>query len=161
MTTKPKLYEKVAVRLTDAQLIEMGEELAAKRLEYNQVDADKAEALGNFNAKLKTLDAEIDDIARQIDDREKHVDIEVREEPDDGRNVIALVRVDNGQLLKTREMTLNEMAESAQRKAQPSLFGKDGKPVTDDPERHELNGTEKSGGKAATKKKRDAAEAHE
>lgn len=115
MTTKSKMYEKVAVRLTDADMIKAGEELAEKRLEYNAVDAEKSEALANFNAKLKTLDGEIDDLARQVDDRERAVDIEIREEPDDGRNLIAIVRADTGHIIRTRAMTLNEMAEKTAR----------------------------------------------
>ena len=46
----------------------------------------------------------------------------MREEPDDGRNVIITVRVDTGQVIgKPRPMTLNEMAESQARKRQPSF----------------------------------------
>jgi len=139
MTTKSKMYEKVGVRLTDADMIKAGEELAEKRLEYNAVDAEKAEALSNFNAKLKTLDAEIDDLARQVDNRERSVDIEIREEPDDGRNIIAIVRADNGHVIRTRDMTLNEMAEKTAR-LQGKLPLGDEAGDTDPPPPPEANG---------------------
>lgn len=149
-TTK-KLYEKVGIRLTDAQVIEMGEELAEERLEVNRLSEEKTAKTTEFKAteeyqaykhetdtiteKIDALNTSIDELAKQIDDREKFVDVEVREEPDDGRNMVAIVRVDTGQIIKTRAMTLNEMAEATQRKRQPSLDFAD----HDGPEAHDTD----------------------
>ena len=46
--TKPKLYEKVGIRLTDAQVIEAGETLAEKRLEANRLIEDKSAKTSEF-----------------------------------------------------------------------------------------------------------------
>jgi hypothetical protein len=113
--TTGKMYERVAVKLSDAQVLVLGKEHAAKDAEHRKVTEEKGEALNTFNAKLKTLEAEMHDISDQVNNQEKEVDIEVREEPDYGRNTVVTVRVDNGQPLKTRPMTLNEMAEGKHR----------------------------------------------
>lgn len=122
--TTGKLYEKVAIKLSDAQLLTLGKELAELEGERAKVEEEKSEALNTFNAKLKTFDAKIAEKAEQINGREKHEDIEVREEPDDGRNVVVTVRADNGQVIKQRDMTLNEMAEANMRRQGVSEDGK-------------------------------------
>jgi hypothetical protein len=130
MTNGKKLYAQVGVHLSDADLIDMGEALAGKRLESQRLEAEKAEHAAEFKAteeyrvfkeeadtigaKITTIEAEADVLAKQIDAREKIVDVEIREEADAERNMIAIIRVDNNQLIKTRAMTLNEMAEARQ-----------------------------------------------
>jgi hypothetical protein len=129
-TAKAKIYEKVGVHQNDAQIIDLGEALATKRLEANDLAAlrsVKASAFratdeyvawkeedADISAKINVLDADIDLLAQQIDTREKVVDVEIREEMDGGRSSVAVVRVDTGQVIRTRAMTLNEMAEYRQ-----------------------------------------------
>jgi hypothetical protein len=109
--TTGKLYEKVAIQLSDAKILEFGKEHAAKHAEYKQVQEEKAEALNTFNARLKTLEAEIDDLANKVNSRVEEKDIEIREEPDYGRKMVIKVRADNGQPIGHRQMTLNEEGE--------------------------------------------------
>jgi hypothetical protein len=120
-----KLFEKIKIHLTDAQAIELGDELAEKEVARTALEEEKSAALGSFNAKLKTADAEIVDLATQLNERVREQEVEVREEHDDGRNVVVIIRQDNGQVLRTRNMTLNEMAEAKSR-LQGDLFGAPG-----------------------------------
>jgi BMFP domain-containing protein YqiC len=113
--TTGKLYESVAVQLSDAKLLELGKEQAAKHAEYKQVQEEKAEALNTFNARMKTLEAEIDDLANKVNNRVDSKDIEIREEFDYGRKMVIKVRADNGQPIGTRAMTLNEEGEEKMR----------------------------------------------
>lgn len=133
-----KLFEKVGIKLSDGQLLQLGKDHAAKCKEVREVEDEKSEALNTFNARIKTLAAEAEDMERKINDREDQVDVEVREEPDDGRNTIVTVRVDNGQTLKTRPMTLNEMAEANHRRKGGAVDDEDGETTevsdTDPPE---------------------------
>ena len=109
--TTGKLYERVAVKLSDASLLKCGKELAAKESEYKQVDDEKAEALNTFNAKLKTIEAEIADLADKVNNQREEVDIEIREEFDYGRKMVVKVRAENGHPISTRPMTIQEMGE--------------------------------------------------
>ncbi len=116
------LYEKIRTPLSAEERLAKGTQLSEKELERIAVIAEKKAALDSFNAKLKTLDAEIETLATEHHEGHSSHDVEVRLEPDDARKMMNVVRVDNGQTINIRKMTLEEMAESEKRKLQGNLF---------------------------------------
>jgi len=123
MSKHEKMFEKVAVRLEDPEVLKLGKELAEKRVAYNALAEEKGEALKTFNAKLNTMDAQIDDLARQVSERVTERDIEIIEEHDDARKMVIIKNAETGAILRTRKMTIEEMG-SANARAQGGLpFG--------------------------------------
>lgn len=85
-----------------------GEELAQARKQYIETsEAAKAAAAG-FKDKLKALDKDIDELAEQIRSRRETRPVEVIERRDPELAMIETVRVDTGEVVRARAMTLNE-----------------------------------------------------
>jgi hypothetical protein len=116
------LTEKVAVPLSDREVAELGMKLAETRARTGRMEREKKDVDTDYNAKLKTLEAEQDTLAKQINERQSEIDVAVKEVPDDARKMVCIVRLDNGALLRTREMTTKEKGEAFTRK-QPGLPG--------------------------------------
>jgi hypothetical protein len=107
-----KMFDKVAVTLAPAQLLEKGKLLAEKRAAITKLEEEKGDALKTFNDKLHTMEAESADLAREINDGQTEKDIEIVEEPDDGRKLMIIKEASSGRMLKTRKMTLEEIGDS-------------------------------------------------
>jgi hypothetical protein len=154
--TTGKLYERVALKLSDAAVLKLGKEQAAKHAEHKAVQEEKAEALNTFNARLKTLEAEVDDLANKINNQQEEVDIEVREEFDYARKMVVKVRVDNGQPISHRPMTLNEEGEEKMRQLRVEQGDADGDGHEGDPETTPADDDEKPKGRRSRKSKNNA-----
>lgn len=107
-----KMFDKVAVSLSPAQLLERGKHLAEKNAAITKLEDEKHDALKTFNDKINTLQAESSDLAREINDGQSEADIEIVEEPDDGRKIMIIKEASTGRMLKTRKMTLEEIGDS-------------------------------------------------
>lgn len=129
-----KMFEKIKIQLTEQELLSMGEVLGEKSVAYTALEEEKSAALGQFNARLKTLWAEIQDLATQVNDRVTEKDLEIREEHDDARNIVVIIRADDNSPLRTRPMTLNEMAEARHRAQGTLSFQDDDEPSASDTE---------------------------
>lgn len=112
---KGKLFEKIAVQLSDAQILELGKQAAEKREAWLKLQGEKSDAVKVFNDKLNALEAEYDELTHQISARQSEREIEVAEEPDDGRKLMIIKEVESGRPLRTRKMTLEEIADSEAR----------------------------------------------
>jgi hypothetical protein len=117
------LTEKVPVPLSDREVAELGVRLAETRQRTGKLETEKRDTDQGYNAQLKTLEALQDTLAKQINERQSEIEIAVKEVPDDARKMVCIVRLDNGQLLRTREMTTKEKGEAFTRR-QPGLFDK-------------------------------------
>jgi hypothetical protein len=117
-----KMFERIKIVLTDAQAIEAGDNLAEKKVAYDALEAEMnakkdehKDVIDGYKARLEVLGADVSEKASWLNERIEVKEIEVREEHDDGRKTVVVIRVDNGQQLRTRPMTLQEMAEAAKR----------------------------------------------
>jgi hypothetical protein len=132
---KRTVFEKLTVPLSDREVSELGIKHAEARVEYLRLEKEKHEMDVEFNAKLKTLDAEQDSLARQVNARSSEIDVECEEIHDDARKMVEVWRLAPRELLKTREMTVQEKGAAFTRK-QPGLPGLlDGTDLVDDADR--------------------------
>lgn len=116
-------YERIPIKLGDKDVAKMGRELADKRLEHSKMKDDKSDELKEYNAKLKTLDAEIETLAHSVQEHVRYEDVEVELVPDDGRFMMSIIRKDDQKLIRARDMTDDEKEESLARRKNPTLPG--------------------------------------
>lgn len=92
-------------RLTEAELIDRGQSLAATREQYRDVQQAAKDAAKEFRDRLATIEAELDRLAEIV--RERHEPRPVRCElrPDYQRGVVDTVRLDTGEVASSRALT--------------------------------------------------------
>jgi hypothetical protein len=106
-TTEP-LTELISVELSDREVAELGRKLARTRIEQITLDKEYAEVKADFSARLRALSCEIDLLAKQVNDRTTEIEIPVELVFDDARSTVAIVRAGDGEVLRTRDMTVQE-----------------------------------------------------
>ncbi len=100
--------EKLPCKLTNDEVRRKGEELALERKKHREV-ADEAKAsAARFKADLKAIDEKIDDLAEQVRSRRETREVEVIERKDMDIAMVETIRVDTGEVIRSRAMTLNE-----------------------------------------------------
>jgi hypothetical protein len=107
-----KKFERIGVQLSDADVLRLGREMAEKNQAVLKLEAEKKEAMAGFQDKINALHAEVNDLSKQIAEKVTEKEIEVTEEPDDGRKLMIVKERESGRMLRTRKMTLDEIVDS-------------------------------------------------
>lgn len=98
-------YETLPVPLTETEVRIKGEELAALERCIADIEAEKSAAAKRLGDAVKEGRAKALEIAQMIESREELRPVQVVEHPDFGRQVVDLVRVDTGVVIRSRPMT--------------------------------------------------------
>lgn len=107
-----KLIARLAIALTPADVLAKGKEMAEKNQALLKLEAEKKEEMGKYSDKINALHAEVNDLSSQIASGQTEKDIEIVEEPDDGRKMMLRTEKESGKPLPPRKMTLEEIADS-------------------------------------------------
>lgn len=111
-TEKPeKQYRQLPVDLTPAEKITKGLEQARVRDVIREVRGERDEAMDKFKGRLKALETERDRLTDEIRDGREMRAVEVREERNYRQNTLREIRVDTGEVVRTRPMTKEEREE--------------------------------------------------
>jgi hypothetical protein len=105
----PPIVKQFTVDLTDAEVKEKGEAMAAIKRELNSVKAAKKEINADFKTKLDKLEADLTHLSGVIHAKKELRSIDCEWVRDDGRKRMVLVRTDNGQTVDERAMTDKEL----------------------------------------------------
>lgn len=116
-----ELYEKVKTTLSDSQLAEMRDSMAAKVNQVSAIKDEKRQATSGFNARIKSLEAEILALAQQITDRTLEVEVEIIEVRNDEAHTVSLRSKATGEEVRVRDMSAEEIVAADKRTKQLSL----------------------------------------
>jgi len=113
---KKKIKEKITITLSDAQCLEVGKQQADKELLYAKIEEELKAKSKDFRDRLNKLWDEIQELAQQQKDKQRVEEVEVVEIEDLERCKIIIARASNErEILRSRPMTLNEIAEARQK----------------------------------------------
>jgi hypothetical protein len=105
----PPIVKQFTVDLTDAEVKEKGEAMAAIKRELNAVKAEKKDVNAGFKSRLDKLEADLTHLSGVIHAKKELRSIDCEWVRDDGRKRMVLVRSDNGQTVNERAMTDKEL----------------------------------------------------
>jgi hypothetical protein len=98
----------LACRLTTDELLERGGRLAGKMDKRERVDDERKEKASEYKEQLEQIDAEIAQLRRAIASGTEEREVPVVERRIDTGNRIEMVRLDTGEVVSERAMTIEE-----------------------------------------------------
>lgn len=102
------VYEPVEVELTQAELADVGKQLAAKVSELTSHAAKKKEVMADLKSREASIQASIERLHTQLINGTRAVEVEVDLVADFSRNVVHYVRRDNSKVLRERPLEPEE-----------------------------------------------------
>lgn len=100
--------ETLPVRLTKSELLERGNSLALAREHYTRQRGEAKAAAAVAKADLEEIEGEVDRLAGIVRAKAEPRPVETRVVRDYERGVVDTVRLDTGELVRTRAMTEQE-----------------------------------------------------
>jgi DNA-directed RNA polymerase sigma subunit (sigma70/sigma32) len=103
-----KIFRDLKVKLTEAEWKAVASAMAAEQAKLAEVEAEKAEAMSTFKARIETHKTKFLELAEKVNSHEERRAVECVERPDYQRWVIELYRNDTGEMVEMRPMTAGE-----------------------------------------------------
>ena len=107
-TNGAQRFESLPVGLTPAEVAVKADEHARKRKDFERLTEEKKDAVRRFGEQLKTLDAEITQLATEVKDRSERREVPVRDSHDYASGTVRTIRMDTGEVVRARAMTAAE-----------------------------------------------------
>lgn len=104
---KPE-YRKLPVTLTEEERLARGMRAAELGAEYAEVEEAKKAAARDLGQKLKTLRAEMDELHEAVRTGREQQDVQVDHHRNEERKSIETIRLDTGEIIDSRPMTVEE-----------------------------------------------------
>lgn len=104
------------VQLTEADLKERGEELAAKVVQLVELKEQKKEEAKAAKERIDALEAQIVALSGVVRAKQEPRAVEVKEVPDVHRKVMEVVRLDTGKVIESRALTPLELEDVLQQR---------------------------------------------
>lgn len=120
MATPEKITKTLHCRLTDTELLVLGDEMACAMGAVGKLEGDKKQSADDFKAQIEKKYAEISDLAGKVRTKEIDRQVECTVTVDFEARCVRTVRDDTGEVIEERAMTATE--------CQAALFDVDGKP---------------------------------
>lgn len=118
---KPEKITKILhCRLTDTELLVLGDEMACAMGACGQLESAKKQSADDFKAQIEKKYAEISDLAGKVRTKEIDRAVECTVTVDFEHKAVRIVRDDTGEVIEERAMTATE--------CQAALFDVEGKP---------------------------------
>jgi len=105
-------FETCKYQFTEAELRELADNLARKLEEKSRTEEEKKEVAAQFSAKIKTLANETNLLAVNVRNRWEYRSIECDVIYDYKKGEVKYVRLDSGEIHRTRVMTAAERQEA-------------------------------------------------
>lgn len=102
------IYESLPCPLTDDELAAKRDQIAASVRDAEEVETERREVAKELGDKLKNLGALAKRLAREINERSEHRQIKCRWKKNRTARRMELVRLDTGEIVRTRDMTVDE-----------------------------------------------------
>lgn len=106
--------ERLLVQLTSSEIQKKGEQLAAKVRKLGLTRAEKKGVAKNYADRITDLEAEIHTLSEEVETGKGYALVAVREIPDLSRGVVATIRTDTGEQIRTRPLSQAEKDELEQ-----------------------------------------------
>ncbi len=103
------LTKLLPVKLTEEELTLKRDQLADKIYEGKSLDADLARVKADYKSRMEANKSEIEHLAGAIRDKEEMRNVQIIERRDDILRRIETVRIDTGEVVELRPMTISEM----------------------------------------------------
>ena len=120
MGTPEKITKTLHCRLTDTELLVLGDEMACAMGAVATLEANKKQSAADFKAQIEKKYGEIGILAGQVRTKEIDRAVECTVTVDFEHRCVRTVRDDTGEIIEERVMTATE--------CQAALFDVDGKP---------------------------------
>jgi hypothetical protein len=120
MEKPEKITKTLHCRLTDTELLVLGDEMACAMGAVATLEADKKQSADDFKAKIEKKYGEIGILASQVRTKEIDRAVECTVTVDFEHRAVRTVRDDTGEVIEERAMTTTE--------CQAALFDVEGKP---------------------------------
>ncbi len=101
--------ERLYVELTADELREKGQELAALEKEYDETERDAKDSAKGYRESLKSQRSEIQRAVTIIDERREERMVKVVDRADYRSNEMETIRVDTGEVVRSRPLTSDEL----------------------------------------------------
>lgn len=104
-----KIKRSLKCKFTDAEILQLGKDLAEKTELYGQIEADKKQITKEFDAKLAEAEAQIRSASGKVQSGNEYRSVDCTEtfgEPDESRKTIR--RLDTDEIVEVRELTTEE-----------------------------------------------------
>ncbi len=98
-------------RLTDAEKIERGAASATLTLEIGELELAKKSAADDFKARIDGKALEVKSIARTLKQGFEIREVGCEEQKDYQARTVTIIRLDTGEIVSSRGMTIEEMQE--------------------------------------------------
>lgn len=95
--------------LTPTEMDQRRDRLAMLHQEKDQLEQEKSDAAKAFNDKLKTMETEMSQLAREIREKAEYRDIEVKWVRDFNQKTKDLIRADTGEVVDSEALGPDEM----------------------------------------------------
>lgn len=103
-----KFKRELPVELTSAEIEEKAQELARLTVEYSDTDAQRKVDHASYTLRLKSLDTQLNDVAKVIKARAVVRPVECEQRKVFEQNLVQVVRLDTGAVISERGMTVEE-----------------------------------------------------
>lgn len=97
------------VPLTDDELLAKAKELASKLAEADDVESRKKVAVAECKAEADRIDSEVSWLASMLRSGKEPREVEVRKVRDEASRTIDTMRLDTGEIVSSRAMTIHEL----------------------------------------------------
>ena len=115
-TNRPKTFITNAdVSLSHEEWLVSVATLAAKSQELRDVEAEKTATTAGFGTRIKQIREDMKTADREVITRKGEREVEVYENRDAERGIIEIIRVDNGEVVRTMGMSAGEKMAARQR----------------------------------------------
>lgn len=112
MGTSKTTIESLPCEMTPAELALKSSQMASKLDELNGVEAEKSRVTKKLGEDMKTLKAQLDHLGTEVRTGIEYRPIECYEVPRYERLKVDLVRMDTGEIVRSRAMHPNERQEA-------------------------------------------------
>jgi len=106
--------EVLPVQLTGHELIERGTELSTVRERIDELESQRKEAASSLRGQMDELEAKSRHLVRELSTKKTLRSVEVQDEPDLHHNEMVRIRLDTGEVISRRTLTIEEITAARQ-----------------------------------------------
>jgi hypothetical protein len=108
---EPVFQQELAVQLTEAELLERGDQHATAQITHERLLVERKEVTGKLNVKIREAVAQCTELAHAVDSGTEKRLVDVQWQEDRVHQCKRLVRLDTKEVVEERAMTTDELQE--------------------------------------------------
>jgi hypothetical protein len=107
-TLTRKETKNLPCKLTEAEVLAYGRDLAGKHAEYSRIEGEFTALKTEFKGKLEEVDARISTLASRVQSGQEYRDVETIETKNWTKLTVSSIRTDTGEVIQNRPMREDE-----------------------------------------------------